>query len=274
MQQATVAYAHGSMAPETGHPQPNGLLHDGERIEKLLDEVLCIRDDVFDGTHPRIKLQKAAIEQLTKRQITNADAIAHNHSQGHAPPVNGVGGRAQEPPFANGMTNAFSNSSAVTLARDEPLLARLPKMVPGDATAAPPLANSFPRANDKPPSSSDIDPIFLTKSDSLVRAETQLARQRRERELDAALHKRRNASHGQGSGLEPDPLSGLGNILNTALELVFHLSQSVILPPASRSTRTRITLVKPMNGHQKRAHTIPGLPKLRLSLLKCQAVPA
>ncbi|KAK5009751.1 hypothetical protein LTR28_013580 [Elasticomyces elasticus] len=207
------------MAPETSNPQPNGLLHDGKRIEKLLDEVLRIRDDVFDGTHPRIKLQKAAIEQLTKRQITNPDAIAHNHTQGHTPPVNGVDGRAQEPPFANGMTNAFSNSSAVILARDEPLLARLPKVVPGDATAAPTLTNPSQRANDKPSSSSGIDPIFLTKSDSLVRAETQLARQRRERELDAALHKRRNASHGQDSGLEPDPLSGLGNILNTALDL-------------------------------------------------------
>ncbi|KAF2747804.1 hypothetical protein M011DRAFT_401727 [Sporormia fimetaria CBS 119925] len=132
--------------------------------DRFLDNFLQLRDEVLTGRHPRIKLPPAVIEQFGSRHTTHA------------------------------VTAPQPSSPKPTASQ-----ARLPQTLPArPANAAP----QFPPAPDnraavpaerplpvKPPLSG-IDPVLLTKSDHLIRAELQLKRQHIERSLKDQADKR------------------------------------------------------------------------------------
>jgi hypothetical protein len=125
------------------------------READFLQQLLKIRDDVFASKHPRIHLPAKVIEQVAPRLPQTT------------PPSR---------PTTNGTPNGVSASQLFP-----------PR--PG-SSLQPPTANEF--VSPVPPTqrpysaisaSSSIDPVLLTKSDHLIKAELQLKRQQIERLL-------------------------------------------------------------------------------------------
>jgi len=126
------------------------------READFLQQLLQIRDDVLASKHPRIHLPAKVIEQVAPRLPQTT------------PPSR---------PTTNGTSSAISASQLFP-----------PR--PDSSLQAPPTANEF--VSPVPPTqrpfsavsaSSSIDPVLLTKSDHLIRAELQLRRQQIERAI-------------------------------------------------------------------------------------------
>lgn len=154
--------------------QVNGTHSPSAEEAELYDQLLRLRDAVIAGTHPQLKLPPAAVELLKARRNAST-AVA-------GPAVNGFlsNGVAFN---TNGATNSTQQSSSTTAST-------FPDLPGLQAPSQYLVNNSVPPAL-KPTSSSGLDPIFLEKADSLVRAEGQLKRQRIERELQTQFDQRR-----------------------------------------------------------------------------------
>lgn len=140
-------------------PQLNGnnvVPAEGHREADFLEKLLQIRDEVLAGKHPRIRLPPKVLEQVAPR------------SSHGGPPAR---------PTTNGTPNG-SASSHLLPPRPDSSLQQFPSpnefASPGAHAARPFSAKS---------ASSGIDPVLLTKSDHLIRAEIQLKRQQVERTL-------------------------------------------------------------------------------------------
>jgi hypothetical protein len=93
--------------------------------------------------------------------------------------------------------------------------------------AAAPVVNGLPGLNGnygRQQASGGLDPIFLEKSDSLVRAERQLKRQRLEREIEAQVTQRKHAARGGDPSIEAPSRINVDEVLNAALILVTPVS--------------------------------------------------
>jgi hypothetical protein len=138
------------------------------REATFLQQLLQIRDDVFASKHPRIHLPAKVIEQVAPRPQTT--------------PL----GR----PSTNGAPNGVSSSQPFP-----PRSASSLQAPPANEVVPP--ATSSQRPFSAISASSSIDPVLLTKSDHLIRAELQLKRQQIERQLKDQFDKK-------GRGNDPD----------------------------------------------------------------------
>lgn len=120
------------------------------REAEFLQKILQIRDDVFASKHPRIHLPAKVIEQVAPRLTQAASS---------RPTINGT-----------------STGSSSHLLPPRPASSGRPP-----TSTIPPTQTQRPFSNKS--SSSSIDPVLLTKSEHLVRAEQQLKRQQIERSL-------------------------------------------------------------------------------------------
>ena len=160
--------------------------------EELYDELLRLRDVVLAGEHALFKLPPSAIEKLKSTVVVPDAQLASQGSQ-HGGAINGTS-------FATNQTQ-HQQSSFPTF-----------RGLPGLQASSASLFSSA-----KPSSSAGLDPIFLEKSDSLVRAEGQLKRQRLERELQAQIDQRRQSSREKDPGVEaPSPID-IDLVYSTAL---------------------------------------------------------
>lgn len=146
-------------------PHVNGtrVLSDELRREAdFLKQILQLRDEVFASKHPRIHLPSKVIEQVAPRPPQTTPPSR--------PPTNG---------FAHGSNGAQSFPS-----RPDSSL---------QTTQAPEFvspAQHIQRPYSAKSASSGIDPVLLTKSDHLIRAELQLKRQQIERILKDQFDKK------------------------------------------------------------------------------------
>ncbi|KAL6704931.1 hypothetical protein ACN47E_007476 [Coniothyrium glycines] len=130
---------------------PADVLREADFLQKLLQ----IRDDVFASKHPRIHLPAKIIDQVAPRPS-------------HV---------AQKRPTTNGTPNGIAS----------------PLFPPRPETLSHPLASPLPPAQrpfNTKPSASSIDPVLLTKSEHLIKAELQLKRQQIERSLKDQFDKK------------------------------------------------------------------------------------
>jgi len=159
--------------------------------EELYSQLLQLQDVVIAGKHPVFKLPRSAIEQLKATLIVpdaagvNGTAFATNQQQLQSPPAK---------------VNAL----------------------PGLNARAPPTANGATSAYAA--KAAGLDPIFLQKSDSLVRAEGQLKRQRIERDLQTQVEQRRHTARDRDPGAEDPSRIDINAVLNTALSRVAPIS--------------------------------------------------
>lgn len=133
------------------------------------EKLIKLRNDVFASNHPSPKLPR--------------------QSGGLGNPFCASGPLPLPPVSSSAMTNGIHPPSQFTNATSSPA---------ATSHVTKPLSNPFQpkspinlKVPTPAPGSSGIDPIFLTKSDVLVRAEIQQKRQRIERALEEQVHQRR-----------------------------------------------------------------------------------
>jgi hypothetical protein len=167
----------------------------------FLQQLLQIRDDVFASKHPRIQLPAKVIEQVAPRF-----------------PQTTLSSR----PTTNGTPNGLPSSQL------------LPPR-PNSSLQAPPTVNEFlppvpptQRPYSAISASSSIDPVLLTKSDHLIRAELQLRRQQIERQLKDQFDKKGRGNDTDGEAylnveecltkaqLRVPPVSGIRSTTNNS----------------------------------------------------------
>ncbi|KAL1608061.1 hypothetical protein SLS60_003000 [Paraconiothyrium brasiliense] len=149
------------------------------READFLKNLLHIRDEVFAGKHPRIRLPSKVLEQVAPRPPHIAPAARN---------------------AINGISNGISNQQLFP-PRPEISLSQIP--APNDL--ASPVAH-VSRPFSAKSASSGIDPVLLTKSDHLIRAELQLKRQQLERALKDQLDKRGRTNDDERDVLDVDDL--------------------------------------------------------------------
>ncbi|KAF2010329.1 hypothetical protein BU24DRAFT_427454 [Aaosphaeria arxii CBS 175.79] len=136
------------------------------REAAFLDKLLQLRDEVYAGKHPRIKLPTSVLEQVVPRPTQKT------------PPV------AAKPPTANGIPNGSAFVHPLPARPENSVQAH---HIPNDYN---PPSHHAPRPFPAKHTSSGIDPVLLTKSEHLIRAELQLKRQQIERLLKDQFDRR------------------------------------------------------------------------------------
>ncbi|KAG9245739.1 hypothetical protein BJ878DRAFT_540952 [Calycina marina] len=163
-----------------------------EQLRELLEyeKIVKFRDTVFAGTHPTVKLP-----QVPERQASLAQAAvspSHSTPNRDAPMQRPVSGTHREDGILHHNNGAHSNNSSRTAVAGKGQLPR-----------------------------SEINPILLEKSQDLIKAETQLQRQRLERALREDIEKVRLREKAKAQASESLPDFDLAWVLSRALEIVY-----------------------------------------------------
>jgi hypothetical protein len=159
------------------------------------EKILSISDEIFSGAHPRLKVPQQFVRKVLPRTFQNSVVTNAQITMVEAPES-----KAQQPnPSTPRPTNTQSASSTNPTSGG--------RSAGGPSRVAPNL-------------SSEIDPIFLTKSDGLVRAEIQLQRQRVERALREQVDQRRLEARQRPSTQEAKPDFDVSDVLIKALRIV------------------------------------------------------
>ncbi|KAJ5679204.1 hypothetical protein N7462_007448 [Penicillium macrosclerotiorum] len=169
------------------------------------ERILRISDEIFAGSHPRLKVPQQFVRKPDTRYGQNGLStlqVAKDKPRGHL----------------------ADSASWMDITQS-----------PNSLQAPPPIGNAPPTtsANTAPSSTrtplkttSEIDPIFLVKSDDLVRAEIQLQRQRVERALRDQLEQRKQELKQKPAIQDTKPDFNVSEVLDRALEIVRPVSLS------------------------------------------------
>lgn len=150
----------------TALPHVNGTRVVSAEVHREVDflqQILQIRDDVFASKHPRIHLPPKVIEQVAPR-----------------PP--------QTTPPSKPSTNGVAHGSSAAQSFPPRPESSLQQTTQASEFVSP--AQHIQRPYSAKSASSGIDPVLLTKSDHLIRAELQLKRQQIERTLKDQFDKK------------------------------------------------------------------------------------
>ncbi|KAI9926457.1 hypothetical protein ASPWEDRAFT_45443 [Aspergillus wentii DTO 134E9] len=203
--------AHGATQLPTGSI-PTGLPI-GEEVKEY-EKILRISDDVFSGIHPRLKVPRQFVRKATSRNPPNPPITTQTQvAKAGGPPVSPPEGTEKS-------SQSILPASEVTSSQTTPMN--------GPSAAATAMG---PSSRIVPKPASEIDPIFLTKSDDLVRAEIQLERQRVERTLREQLDQKRQESRQKTSIQDTKPDFDVSDVLNKALDMVRPTAPSDIAGP-------------------------------------------
>ncbi|PWY74463.1 hypothetical protein BO70DRAFT_364441 [Aspergillus heteromorphus CBS 117.55] len=180
-------------------PPPSGgsiatRLSASEEVQEY-EKILRISDDIFSGTHPRLKVPQQFVRKPAARPPT---AAASTPAQVKTADQLKTSPKTQPPPAPSAPKSATWQA---------PTTGSVPSSATGPSRMVP-----------KP--ASEIDPIFLTKSDDLVRAELQLQRQRVERVLREQLEQKRQESRQKASLQDAKPDFDVSDVLVKAFEMV------------------------------------------------------
>ncbi|KAF6843089.1 hypothetical protein CMUS01_02436 [Colletotrichum musicola] len=183
------------MPPTAAHASVQGLskgeLHQIQQCERIVQ----FRDAILAGVHPKIKVPA----HLTKQTPTAAIPSSSNPS---TPAKDATGNTAQFSQRGNSqsLTSNAHYASLPGLGNPPPTNANLPARPYGSGKT-------------------EINPIFLEKSDDLIKAELQLQRQRLERALRDEVDQRR-ASMKASAQSEPLADFNLSDVLSKASTIV------------------------------------------------------
>jgi hypothetical protein len=163
------------------------------------EKILTISDQVFSGTHPRLS--------VPQHLVRKSGRTAHNVPlRTHLP---------KNPPSKEVVESAPMVSNT-----------RQPYASPQSASANNALSAAPQPARVASKPTSEIDPIFLTKSDDLIRAELQLQRQRLERALRDQGDLRKQEAKQRPAVQDTKPDFDVSEVFKQALEVVKPVSMS------------------------------------------------
>lgn len=168
------------------------------------ERILKISDEIFAGSHPRLKVPQQFVRKPTARSGQNVPLPSQIV---RSKPSTTIAEKTTAPKTARPTSNPKAPVSRVA-----------PSALPANA------ATSSPRVTTKPVS--EIDPIFLTKSDDLVRAELQLQRQRVERTIRDQIEQKKHDAKQKPAISDTKPEFDVSDVLQRALQVVRPLSFS------------------------------------------------
>ena len=175
------------------------------------EKILRISDEIFTGTHPRLKVPEQFVRKVTPRNYQKPPLASSSQ-------VTKNGEVEDSQAKISGMASAKS-ADLPAAASDREATTTMPP-IPATAAATAATTTDPPSERVVPKFNSEIDPIFLTKSDDLVRAELQLQRQRVERGLRDQVDKKRMEFRKKVAFLEGKPDFDVSDVLNRALQIV------------------------------------------------------
>ena len=187
-------------------PGVNGTTHPDAKEITEYQKILNIRDEIFSGNHPRLKVPQNVIRKITPRAIQTPSTPV---------PPPSIQQQQRQSAEAIGTTKGQELRAALSSSTGTPLATAV-----GTAGRSPLAAGG--RVSTKP--TSEIDPIFLTKSDDLIRAEMQLQRQRLERSLRDQLEQKRLNATQKPPPHESKPDFDVSEVLDKAWEIVKPIS--------------------------------------------------
>lgn len=195
----------GGGAGPVNMPQPNGVnLTNGETNHtKEYERILNLREEVFAGKHPRLKVPIQLSAEPAKYSNNSPSAMSSSQLQ------NGViHNPAQK-------TQLQVTHTTPTESKDS----RLPVPSSSSLTHASSL-NTMPLPAPGSSAPAAINPIFLTKSEVLVKAELQQKRKRIERALEEQLKQTKVVSRLKTIQQEAVPDFNVTEVLRKAQEIV------------------------------------------------------
>ncbi|MCJ1240569.1 hypothetical protein MMC14_008573 [Varicellaria rhodocarpa] len=181
------------------HQESNGFADSSLQTKARLEyqKIVILRDEVFAGTHPRLGTGVKGSEVIRSQAAISKPMSDIPLSNGTA-----TSPRVQTPSVQN---NAYPKSAATAISYAN---------VPSQKSF---FASKLPTSGNGP---STLDPIFLTKSDDLVKAEMRLERQRIERSLEEQVKKQKPAPKYRSTELDTIPEFDVSEVLFQAQELV------------------------------------------------------
>jgi hypothetical protein len=177
------------MAP--GVVATNGMALSAENLRVIAEceKIVRFRDEVFAGTHPRVKLAHPVVKQAAAARNTSSPSIPS--------------------PQANGMQQSQSQKVAQNTNISPSYNNRSPNTYRATTNGHTPMS-----------SKSEINPILLEKSEDLIKAEMQLQRQRLERGLRDQIEHQRLETKALLQTSESLPSFDLTEVLSKALAIV------------------------------------------------------
>ena len=185
------------MATEAVAIRTNGMkpLNNKPPEDVEYDRILSLRGEVLTETHPRLKAPVESLKQGMNRSVGMPTSMASPRMQ------NGVNKLPQ------------ANHTIPTISGNPPVSALQPSISKHNS----PHMQCTPASA---PASSGLHPIFLTKSDVLVRAELQQKRQRIERALEEQFKQKMVISRQRGLDQDSLPDFDTTNVLREAQQIV------------------------------------------------------
>ena len=184
------------MAQAVPSTQVNGfapMTLDQDVQDAFFEQLLKLRDAVLSDSHPRFKLPADVKHRLQAAKASPSTPVLDNLQQ-HPSSIDDAQSRSQHGgSLSNGARNAISFDSN--------------KVAHASQVSAPKIHPS------------GIDPVLLTKSDDLIRAEIHLKRQRIEKQLRDSVDQRRQSTR-RDADSESTTLLDLPEILQKAWEVV------------------------------------------------------
>ena len=184
----------------------NGVMFSEQELKELAEyeKILRLRDEIFAGKHPQLRISAhAAAVKAIPRSVHSPLLPAPRQTNGEVSKVS-------QP----GLPTSMSNGSHGWAGQLRDPLQHSP---------------STQRTSTSGAGSSAIDPIFLTKSDDLVKAELQLQRNRIERALEEQVYQRKLFSRQRISDQEAVPDFNISEVFAKALEIVKPTSSAEII---------------------------------------------
>jgi hypothetical protein len=190
-----------AMAAGPSTQQPNGVKFTEENTTQMqYEKILHLREEVFAGKHPRLKVPIQLHTETSKLPMKPPSTMPTSQMR------NGAHNHAQKSHLQVTQTKfAESKDSRSPVSTSNPFHYR------------PPNPKSVPTSG---PSPAAIDPIFLTKSEVLVKAELQQKRQRIERALEEQLNQTKMVSRLKTFDQEAIPEFDVAEVLRKAQEIV------------------------------------------------------
>ncbi|KXG48367.1 uncharacterized protein PGRI_022370 [Penicillium griseofulvum] len=192
-----MAATHGPTTHLPAGPMAISALTPDDEVREY-EKILAINEQVFSGTHPRLNVPQHLVRKSGKN---NQNVPLRTHLPKNPSPKAVL---ASEPVAAT--TKQPYSSSQSASARNA-----LPAAQPARVASKP---------------TSEIDPIFLTKSDDLIRAELQLQRQRLERVLRDQVELKKQETKQRPAVQDTKPDFDVSEVFKQALEAVKPVSLS------------------------------------------------
>ena len=205
------------MAALAGLP-PNGFLpaHSDNSINELeeYEKILRIRDQVFAGSHPRLTVPAHALRKVSPKLPEVPPILVQSRVEFVSPPINHSSAK---------LPGLQTNSHAAEQTKT-------------NSVAMPNGPKPLPQSQTPQPTASGIDPIFLTKSDELVRQETLFQRSRLEKQLREQFEKKKSDARSRPHPEEVKPEINISTMLAKVMDTFKPLAPTKSLTRLDRAS--------------------------------------